>query len=78
MRGWWRFVLGGLKQAAWVVATVLVLGAVGWLGVANDAMWHVNRVMVGFAVSILSGPVPPLLTCFDITNSQLFQLCSYL
>ena len=68
-----RYVLGGLKQAGWVVLTLGLIGAAGWAACFLGVM-GLGLVMLGFAVSVLSGPIPQLLINLDISNQTLYLL----
>ena len=68
-----RYVLGGLKQAGWVVLTLGLIGAAGWAACFLGVM-GLGLVMLGFAVSVLSGPIPQLLISLDISNRTLYLL----
>jgi hypothetical protein len=72
MTSYRRFVVGGLKQAGWVFTTLFLLGAIGWASIYTAASFRFGGVFAGFAVSVLSGPIPPRLTCFDISDKVLF------
>jgi hypothetical protein len=72
----WSFICEGWKQSGCVFAAFLLLGGVGWLGAASNSVPDMMRILSGLtalvSASILSGPIPILLTHFDITNKQLF------
>ena len=82
----WSFVCEGLKQSVYVCMVLLFLTPLAWLLLWGSAVWFgatsnifdVMRLLVGlpvvFAASILSGPVPKLLTFFDISDKQLLIL----
>jgi hypothetical protein len=60
-----------------LLAWLLLWGSTFWFG-ATSNIFGVMRLLVGlpivFAASTLSGPVPKLLTFFDISNKQLLIL----
>ena len=72
------FARNGLRQAAWLVLTLLFFSGVGWIGlrtISTDSWLRVPVVLVlVFAVSVLSGPLPAVLTCFDISNKLFHTL----
>ena len=75
-----HFVLEGLKQAGGVFAALLILGVIGWTGLYSTRAMHNQVVFILFrlltilGVSVVVGPVPTLLTLFDISDKQLFVL----
>jgi hypothetical protein len=75
MNGCRRFILSGLKQAGGVAAIFLSIGVVGWLlgrfGWFGGVTQSFGGLLFLFAVSLLSGPVPALLACLDISTKAL-------
>ncbi len=83
-----QFIFEGLKQAGQVSGVILLLGSLAalfvWLSLHWGATAHPNMagdwscgigmVTTGFAILFLSGPVPTILTFFDITDRQLLVL----
>lgn len=75
-----QFILEGLKQAGWVFGAFLLLGVIGWIGLytVRAIHNHVFFVLFGFttagSASVLIGPVPTLLTLFDISDKLLLVL----
>jgi len=83
-----KFIIEGLKQAGLLFGSALVVvlliwfllwSAFVWLHAENsrpviDVLSGLGMVMIGFFVSILCGPVPTLLTFFDINDKQLLAL----
>ncbi|MCW5551843.1 MAG: hypothetical protein KIS67_06695 [Verrucomicrobiae bacterium] len=73
---YWWFVRCGIQQATWIVVALLLLVGIGWLGVTNSATGHwwsyLGWLVSAFAISLLSGPLPSILVCFDISDRQLY------
>jgi hypothetical protein len=74
----WAFALGGVKQAVWICAGVLLLGAVGFFGAqigsGSSMMLVIGGAMAFISGSPLAGPIPLLLTCFDVSDKLLLLL----
>ncbi len=70
-----QFVWAGIKQAGLCVGGLLLLAGVGLLITFPGVMPRLGLIMLFFAVSVLCGPVPPLLTLFDVSDKQLQILC---
>ncbi len=75
-----QFILEGLKQAGWIFGAFLLLGVIGWIGLYTVRAFHNHVVLVLFGLttvcsaSVLIGPVPTLLSLFDISDKQLLVL----
>lgn len=73
---YWWFVRCGMQQACWIVAALLLLVVIGWLGLTNSSIVHwwayLGWLISAFAISLLSGPLPSILVCFDISDRQLY------
>ena len=83
-----QFVFEGLKQAGRVFGVILLLGSLAalfvWLSLHWGTTAHpdmagsysrgIGMVTAGSAILFLSGPVPTILSFFDITDRQLLVL----
>jgi hypothetical protein len=76
----WSFVCEGLKQAGWIFGALLLLGVIGWIGlntvrvIHNQVFFALFGLTTACSASVLIGPVPTLLTFFDISDKRLLML----
>jgi len=80
MNSRWSLVCEGLRQAGLVFGAFLLLGVIGWIGlytvrtIHNQAIFALFGVTTACSASVLIGPIPTLLTLFDISDRQLLVL----
>jgi uncharacterized membrane protein YesL len=76
----WSFVCEGLKQAGWIFGALLLVGVIIWIGlytvrgIHNQVLFVLFGLTTACSASVLIGPVPTLLTLFDISDKQLLVL----
>lgn len=68
------FVIRGLKRAGVLFALLAALAGVGFLLCWRNVLFSVGWHLLAICGSVLSGPVPALLTHFDISDKTLYVL----